>query len=1373
MKKTLLSLTSAILALTLGFLSCGGGKKTGTDPTPPSVAVTGLTLSRNSMTLAVGDATGILAHSVYPQNATNKGITWSSSNAAVAAVSQSGVVTPVSVGTATVTATSQSGGKTAECSIEVVAGPIPAVGAYLNRNELAITEGGSGALALNFIPAKATNQNVTWQSSNTAVATVDANGVITAKAEGEAEITATYQQQVATAIYDYGNDVRATAPATQKATLTVGAKSHTVHATGVEMDQKTLELSIGGSGLLFPTVLPHNATNVNLSFSSSDPRIAAVSSLGLVTGRAVGAAIITAATEDGGHKATCAVAVIGSVLQPSGVSLNKSAIELGDIGETDRLMATVNPYNATDKSLYWYSSDPLVAAVNANGTVQARGKGVAVVTAETQVGGLKATCAVTVAIRAAGVRLNKTQLALGVGEAEALTAEVIPSQAANQRVSWSTNNPAVATVSDGLVTGVAAGAATITVTTQDGNKTATCAVTVANIAVSSMSLNRQTMSLPIGSQEQLTHTILPANATNKSVSWSTSDASIATVSNGTVRGVAAGSATIIVTTSDGGKTATCAVTVNTVSVTGVSLNKTTANITVGGTETLTATVAPSNATNKSITWSTSNASIATVSNGLVTGVSAGTANITVTTLDGNKTASCVVTVTGAEPPYITGNSTIATGYGHTLAIMADGSLWAWGYNARGLLGLGDDIERNTPVQVGSAKDWAAVSTSSAHTMAIKSDGSLWACGRNAAGELGLGTTNQNVHGTPTQVGSDKNWMAVAAGDAYTMALKSDGSLWAWGVNNHGQLGLGDTTTRYSPVQVGSAKDWAAVSVGTYIVPSDIPGWGYSGCYTLAIKSDGSLWAWGGNALGQLGLGDNTDRNAPVQVGSTKDWAAVSAGGGHNMALKKDGSLWAWGWNGNGQLGFGDTKDRNIPVQVGSAKDWAVMAASRDVNGGHTMAIKTDGSLWAWGSNGFGRLGLGDNTDRNTPVQVGAAKDWAAVSAGDYHTVAIKSNGNLWAWGWNQYGQLGYIATYYVPAQVGLDRDWASVSAGDNHTVDIKSNGSLWGWGDNNLYAIGGTARVQYVPAQVGSSKDWAAVSASYLNTTAIKSDGSLWAWGWNQYGQLGLGDTTDRNTPTQLGTGTDWAAVSAGHEHRMAIKKDGSLWAWGRNGNGQLGLGDHASRDTPVQVGLSKDWTVIAVGGNNVDEHTMAIKSDGSLWAWGSNKYGQLGFGDQNNRNLPTRVGAANDWAAVAASEASTMAIKKDGSLWAWGWNGNGQLGLGDHNNRNAPTRVGAANDWATVSAGIKHTMAIKSDGSLWSWGFNGNGQLGLGDTTDRNAPVRVGSARDWAAVLASRGGWTFAIKKDGSLWAWGYNWGCLGLGDIFPVGTGFRVPSK
>lgn len=343
------------------------------------------------------------------------------------------------------------------------------------------------------------------------------------------------------------------------------------------------------------------------------------------------------------------------------VSLNPATLNLVE-GENATLSATVLPENATDKSISWSSSDATVATV-ADGVVQAIAPGLADITVKTADGGKTAICKVTVEAKVypvESVSLDKTTATLTEGQSLTLTAMVLPENASNKNLLWSSSDATVATVTDGLVEAVAPGEADITVTTEDGGKTAVCKVVVeAKVyPVTGVSLNKTELTLTEGDNATLTETITPANATNKNVTWSSSKPAVATVDqSGKVTAVAPGEATITVTTSDGGKTAECKVTVvaKVYPVTGVSLNKTSLDLTEGDTETLTATVAPANATNKNVSWSSDKPGIASVDNGTVTGVAVGSAVITVTTEDGSFKASCTVTVTdsasgGLEDP---------------------------------------------------------------------------------------------------------------------------------------------------------------------------------------------------------------------------------------------------------------------------------------------------------------------------------------------------------------------------------------------------------------------------------------------------------------------------------------------------------------------------------------------------------------------------------------------------------------------------------------------------------------------------------------------------------------------------------------------------
>lgn len=360
-------------------------------------------------------------------------------------------------------------------------------------------------------------------------------------------------------------------------------------------------------------------------------------------------------------------------------------------------------------------------------------------------------------------------------------------------------------------------------------------------------------------------------------------------------------------------------------------------------------------------------------------------------------------------------------------------------------------------------------------------------------------------------------------------------------------------------------------------------------HSLALASDGSVWAWGDSFYGQIGDGTKDTRMEPVQVVAT--WPAgvtilsVSAAVYHSVALASDGSVWAWGLNGGGQLGNGTTIDSPVPVRVNPS--WPAGVTIESISAGfyHTVAVASDGSVWAWGANLQGQLGDGTTDNRNEPVRVVA--NWPAgitlesVDGGFTHTTAVASDGSVWAWGDNNYGQLGNGSNTASATPVQAVAKWpagvkiGSTTAGGFHSAAVATDGTVWSWGDNIFGQLGdGTSSAQAAPVQVVAS--WPAgvgikgVSAGSGQSIAVATDGSVWAWGFNGSGQLGDGTTTDSSVPVQGVANWPAAAtivsVSAGDEHATVVTSNGSLWAWGFNGSGQVGDGTIISRTSAVAV---------------------------------------------------------------------------------------------------------------------------------------------------------------------------------------------------------------
>lgn len=371
-------------------------------------------------------------------------------------------------------------------------------------------------------------------------------------------------------------------------------------------------------------------------------------------------------------------------------------------------------------------------------------------------------------------------------------------------------------------------------------------------------------------------------------------------------------------------------------------------------------------------------------------------------------------------------------------------------------------------------------------------------------------------------------------------------------------------------------------------------------------------------LSARNAGSLADNDAVVSSGISLS-TPVSGGYDFSFAIQQNGSLWGWGYNGAGALGDGTTSDRLVPGRIGADTDWSIVKAGTF----HTLAVRRDGTLWSWGRNDHGQLGDGSTINRHDPMQVGSDRGWASISAGYSHSVAVREDGTLWAFGWNAEGQLGdgTQAERLVPTRIGSDSDWVSVEAGKNHTLALKKDGSLWAWGNNAGGQLGdGTKSPRIVPQRVGSWGDWRSVTSMEFHTLGVRTDGTLWSWGSNGFGVLGQGTTTPNYlVPTQVATDNDWVSVSTGYNHTLALKRDGSLWAWGYNSDGALGDGTMTfARPSPTRIGTDTDWIHVAAG----NWFSLGVRQDGSLWGWGFNAFGEVGDGTKTSRRVPTRIGS-------------------------------------------------------------------------------------------------------------------------------------------------------
>lgn len=783
----------------------------------------------------------------------------------------------------------------------------------------------------------------------------------------------------------------------------------------------------------------------------------------------------------------------------------------------------------------------------------------------------------------------------------------------------------------------------------------------------------------------------------------------------------------------------------------------------------------------------------------------------------------VGSINRSSPVSVTSGSwtSVATQNGFSLAIRSDGLLFGWGNNTGGQLGLNDTINRSSPIQIGS-DSWTKVAVTGSSAAAIRNDGTLWTWGLNNAGQVGDGTTINKSN--PVQIGTS-SWSLIDGGAGWVIGLTIDGIINTWGNNVNGVLGDGTTINKSAPTLLGggySTSSFTQVTAG-------------SG-HILATLTNNLLFAWGLNDIGQLGDNTIISKSTPVQVANITNtnysWTFIFGGNRSSGGLYNN-TLYMWGLNASGELGDGTTINKSTPVIINNTYSWLTAAGEKTLTnvGGATIAIRNDGIAFVWGNNSNGQLGNGTTINRSSPIILGAtlisapvqvgASSWSQISAGTSFSVGINTTGLLYAWGQNNLSQLGNASTNNVESgmvQVTTG-SWTNIAAGTNHTLAIKSDNTLWAWGNSLAVILSNVTPVSW--SQIASD-------GTSSHVAAIKSDGSLWTWGLNTNGQLGDNTTLNKSSPTQIGTDS-WTSVAVDLSNTMAIRLGGNMFVWGGNASGQLGDGSTISKSSPTQLD-SNSWSQVAVNnshaaairnnllfvwGNNVNgqigdgttisksspvqitgswnsvgagsQYTLAINSSNLLFSWGNNAAFQLGDNTTLNKSSPIQIAAGisftsvsagpthaaaidsnyklwtwgqqtsvgidvNSWVQVtyAPNTSNGMAIRSDGRLFGWGLNTSGQLGLGDTIFRSSPVLVGS-NSWTYVSAGGSYSLGIASDGSLFAWGVNTNGVLGIGLTTNRSSPVAVASGTSFTIISA---GPTHALAVDtlAKLYAWGQN---------------------
>ena len=798
---------------------------------------------------------------------------------------------------------------------------------------------------------------------------------------------------------------------------------------------------------------------------------------------------------------------------------------------------------------------------------------------------------------------------------------------------------------------------------------------------------------------------------------------------------------------------------------------------------------------------------------------------------------------------------VAAGEMHSLALCADGTVAAWGFNYDGELGNGTTDDSLVPVAVNrdagisalAGRVVTAVSAGQYHNLALCSDGTVAAWGNNTAGELGNDRVTGSLFPVPVNrsgVLAAKTVVAVAAGAYHSLALCSDGTVVSWGDNTHGQLGINNTTNSLVPVPVNTTSGVSALSGKT--VTAIAAGADHS----MALCSDGAIVAWGRNFEGQLGDNTTTQRPVPVFVNttgmsalSTRTVAAISAGRNHSVALCTDGTVAGWGWNGSGQLGDDTTMQRGVPTSVGTAslaagEHFTKLACGSSAD--HTAslaanlpaavpAISVELSAGIALSNGASAVDLGTSlvgnstpstfTIRNRgtstltslmvtldggdpgdfsvvasptfPVVPGSFTTFTVVftpSAAGLRSAALHIASNdpanapfsLTVTGtgtvlsrfsavWNSPDDIPATAGNYLAAGQMVDFTLNCVPAA-NELMVIQNTGSDFIHGRFGNLAQGQKVALNHAGKTYNFVANYHGGSGNDL--VLVWAWNRVFAWGWGPYGQLGDGTLTDRKVPgpvaTDLGDevllGRTVVSVSAGGQdgHSLALCSDGTVAAWGANRYGELGDGTTSNRSIPIEVngrGALNGRTVVAVSSGYT--HSLALCSDGSVTAWGDNSNNQLGNNSATNSPVPIAVDksgvlSGKTVVAISAGGAHSLALCSDGTVAAWGMGSSGQLGIGSGGNRSVPVAV---NTTAGVSALAGKTVVAVAAGCYHSMALCSDGTVaGWGNGYAGSVPVAVNAAAGSAlfnkvvTAIAAGPGQSFAVCSDGTVAAWGAN---------------------
>ena len=740
----------------------------------------------------------------------------------------------------------------------------------------------------------------------------------------------------------------------------------------------------------------------------------------------------------------------------------------------------------------------------------------------------------------------------------------------------------------------------------------------------------------------------------------------------------------------------------------------------------------------------------------------GNDNYLQTVISKNNIPQDSIPVAVTMPAGVTSWTQVATGQSHIVALGSDGNVYAWGLNNYGQLGDSSTASDSIPVMVkkpAGVTSWTAVAAGAFYSMAMANNGDIYAWGFNNFGQLGNGTTSNDSIPTLVKLPTGVTATKIAAGTNFGLAVGSNDSLYVWGRNFNGQLGIGNTTDQHSPVTVkfpSGVTSWTEIGAGAFT--------------SYALGNDGNLYSAGSNGNGQVGDGTTSQRNSFTKVllpGAATGWKSFSGGGSFCLGMASNDSLYAWGFGSDGELGDGQMLKNNTSIQIVSLPA-GVTATSYAAGHNHGLIIGSNGHMYSWGLNSAGQLGNGTTVEAIVPVYVNSQDLAAAALSGPANGAQLATSDSTATWGSVSGANSYELQVSSTSKFTTIVYDTAGLT-GTSYPIrslfgPVLSLGSTYYWRVVGVSSTSGSYSAISsftTPGEPVTSGLRLAAEANSNSSYFINAMDTLFTWGNNQYGQLGNGtmvnDTIATAIPFPIGV-TGWKIVAAGQTQTVALGNNDTLYAWGQNNDGQLGNGTTSDTSLPVMVTFPagvKSWTDVAAGA----AHSLAIGNDGNVYAWGFNSTGQLGDTSTTNSSVPVKMGstaglkpvqvfAGNNWSAILCS---------NGELFETGRNANGQLGDGTKTDSDTLVMVqlpAGVSGWLAFAAGGYHAIAIGNDGNLYGWGNGGNGQLADGGTASLTTPGKIAmpaGVTGWGAIACGEN-FIEAVGNDGNIYEAGYS---------------------